>query len=96
MKLMMFSTLALASSLLAGCEADGGSSVAAEHAATAEGGTDADLVPEVDPKLAKYNVNLPKKGEMLPDIAGMTLAGKSVDNEWLKGKTVLINLWFYG
>ncbi|GEM_PF-3571926 len=96
MKLMTFTTLALASSLLAGCEADGGSAVAAEPAAMADGEADLGSAPEIDPKLAKYNVNLPKKGERLPDIAGMTLAGQSVDNEWLKGKTVLINLWFYG
>lgn len=96
MKLTMFSTLALASSLLAGCEADGGLSMTMESDAMGSGGADVGAEPEVDPKLAKYNVNLPKKGEMLPDIAGMTMAGKSVDNEWLKGKTVLINLWFYG
>jgi len=96
MKLMMFSTLALASSLLAGCEADGGLSMTVESEAVMEGGADVGSDPEIDPKLAKYNVNLPKKGELLPDIAGMTLAGKSVDNEGLKGKTVLINLWFYG
>ena len=96
MKLMMFSTLALASSLLAGCEADGGSSVAAEPAAMADAGADSAADPEIAPDLVKYNVNLPKKGELLPDIAGMTLAGQSVDNEWLKGKTVLITLWFYG
>lgn len=94
MKILLFPSLALASSLLAGCPdsgADGTSSEAANSPAVSDAGSQ----PEIPDELAKYNAKLPKKGELLPDIAGMTLKGKAVDNEWLKGKTALINLWFY-
>lgn len=45
--------------------------------------------------MAELSKSLPQRGETLPAIAGMTLDGTSVDNASLKGKTVLLNLWFF-
>ncbi|MFT7462404.1 MAG: hypothetical protein ACI9EF_000744 [Pseudohongiellaceae bacterium] len=88
MKLLLLPALALASTMLAGCPGNATDDTSSKAAETAP-------APEIEPGLEKYNVNLPKKGDALPDIAGMTLQGKAIDNEWLKGKTTLINLWFY-
>jgi hypothetical protein len=93
-KPLLIPSLALASALFSGCpvsESDGGSSEATSSPNVVGSTPD----PEISAALAKYNANLPKKGELLPDISGLTLEGESINNEWLKGKTTLINLWFY-
>jgi len=79
MKPPLIPLLALATALYAGCS----------------GNDSATPDPEISTALAKYNANLPKKGSPLPAISGLTLEGEVIDNEWFKGKTVLINLWFY-
>ena len=51
--------------------------------------------PDYGPFFAEMNAGLPQRGESLPPIAGTTLDGSPVNNATLKGKTALINLWFY-
>jgi hypothetical protein len=51
--------------------------------------------PAINASMAKYNKDLPKRGDSLPAILGTTLSGQTVDNATLSGKTALINLWFY-
>jgi cytochrome oxidase Cu insertion factor (SCO1/SenC/PrrC family) len=46
-------------------------------------------------QLRAMNAKLPKLGSQLPAIAALTMDGTRVDNDTLKGKTTLINLWFY-
>ena len=48
-----------------------------------------------DPAMATYNKGLVERGDALPDIAAVTLDGQAVTNASLRGKTVLLNLWFF-
>ncbi|RKY19601.1 MAG: hypothetical protein DRQ55_10215 [Planctomycetota bacterium] len=41
------------------------------------------------------NASLPALGSELPAIAALTLDGRAIDNDSFKGKTTLLNLWFY-
>ena len=50
---------------------------------------------DADPSMAEYNEGLVERGEQLPDIAAVTLDGQPVTNASLRGKTVLLNLWYY-
>jgi cytochrome oxidase Cu insertion factor (SCO1/SenC/PrrC family) len=55
------------------------------------GGSGADA----NPAMAKYNEGLVERGDTLPDISAVTLDGQPVTNASLRGKTVLLNLWFF-
>ena len=90
MKPLLIPLLALATALYAGCSGNDSATSASSPDVV---GTTTD--PEVPAALAKFNANLPKQGSALPAINGVTLAGEVIDNEWLSGKTVLLNLWFY-
>jgi hypothetical protein len=48
-----------------------------------------------DPAMARYNEGLVERGDALPDISAVTLDGQPVTNASLRGKTVLLNLWFF-
>lgn len=90
MKPLLISSLVLLGALHAGCSGSHSDSFASSPEVA-----DTSADPELPAALAKFNANLPKQGSALPAINGVTLAGEVIDNEWLSGKTVLLNLWFY-
>jgi len=63
--------------------------------ATAESETSHELSAAERATMAELSKGLPQPGEPLPDVAGRTLDGASVSNASLRGKTVVLNLWFY-
>ena len=48
----------------------------------------------VDAPRTAAEMKLPRVGDVLPAIAGVTLSGEQIDNSTLLGKTTLVNLWF--
>ncbi len=48
-----------------------------------------------DAAMAQYNEGLPARGNVLPALAAATLDGTPVTNASLRGKTVLLNFWFF-
>lgn len=94
MRHLLPTALALAAGLLIACSGDAGAPAAAPVTQPSVPYDEPD--PPPNPANARFNKNLPKKGEDLPAFAGVTLDGESLDNGDLEGRTALITLWFYG
>lgn len=50
---------------------------------------------DIDPAMAEYNEGLIERGDALPDITVRTLDGRTASTASMRGKTVLLNLWYY-
>ena len=97
MRRLLLPSLLFVGLALPGCASENGSPTADQAHKPAGDPPTLATSPEpiVDAKLDAYNQNLPKRGDMLPTIMGRTLDGTEITNATLKGKTTLINLWFY-
>ena len=99
MRSLMLPSLLLAGSLFAACTSENESPSTVETTANGPRGEAPTFANSPEPviaaNLANYNENLPRRGDMLPAIAGQTLDGTPISNATLTGKTTLINLWFY-
>ncbi len=54
-----------------------------------------DSADAIEAAMAQYNEGLPGRGSALPALAAATLDGTPVTNASLRGKTVLLNFWFF-